>query len=138
MSYKTEITTETMGQRIAFLRNRLGLTMVELAQITGLSISSISTYEADKAQPNAVSLMRLVEALQTDVKYLVEGVYADDVKFDEKQLVNEIKDLPIVYKKQVLDLVNLMREKVKMDSLMVNGSKSITTKVRSYLKAGKK
>jgi transcriptional regulator with XRE-family HTH domain len=134
MTYKIEIVAETMGQRITFLRTRLGLTMMELAQITGLSQASISTYESDKAQPNAVSLLRLIEALQTDIKYLVDGVYADEVEFDDQLLLKKFKKLPKVYKKQILDMVNLMVEKVKLDSLLANGGKSINTKVRSFLK----
>ena|SRR5690554_5870144 len=65
---------ETMGKRIARLREAKGMTQAEMARRLGLSRASIHQWETD-ASPNIrpANLLALADLLGTDPHYLVHG-----------------------------------------------------------------
>src|SRR3569833_3749109 len=66
--------TESMGDRIRRLRGAKGYTQEELAKLVGVTKSADSQWEDDStANIKLTPLLRLVEALGTDVEYLVHG-----------------------------------------------------------------
>ena len=52
-------------------RQRLGLTMKELGDKVGVSEGAISLYELGKRKPNYEMMLKLSEALETDVNHLL-------------------------------------------------------------------
>lgn len=66
-----------MGHTIRTLRHRRELTLVRLAERTGLSHSFLSQLERGRAQPSMGSLHRIAQALGTSQDQLIAGGGAD-------------------------------------------------------------
>ncbi|HYZ54937.1 MAG TPA: XRE family transcriptional regulator [Streptosporangiaceae bacterium] len=66
------------GRAIRDLRHRRELTLVQLAERTGLSHSFLSQLERGLAQPSMRSLHRIAQALRTSQDRLMAGQDADD------------------------------------------------------------
>ena len=67
----------TIGQRIREKRHEQRLTLKELAERTGLSLTYLSDVERDRTRPSMKTLMRIVEKLgmtTTDLMHGVEGL----------------------------------------------------------------
>lgn len=62
-----------MGNRIRELRHRDGLTLIQLADLAGLSHSFLSQVERGVAQPSMSSLHRIAQALRTTQDRLMAG-----------------------------------------------------------------
>ncbi len=60
-----------MGERIKTLRYKKSMTLGDLANIVGVSKTSISKYENDKATPKAEILEKLALALDTTPAYIM-------------------------------------------------------------------
>lgn len=67
------IVPPTLGKRISEGRERLGWTQKRLAEEAGISVTFLSELENEKRMPGADTLLRLADALQTSLDYLVKG-----------------------------------------------------------------
>lgn len=75
-------------------RTRLGMTMKELGDKVGVTESAISLYELGKRKPDYEMLLKLSEALGTDVNHLLgKSLYADLQRFSEDEDVAYVRDL---------------------------------------------
>lgn len=63
----------TLGQRIADLRERRGLTQRQLAEAADLSVTFLSEIENDRRNVGAAILLRLADALDASLDYLMRG-----------------------------------------------------------------
>ena len=66
------------GKRLARARAEKQLTQRELADAIGITFSQISRYEANKARPRLAILMKLADALGTDVEFLTGEGSSDE------------------------------------------------------------
>lgn len=64
---------ETLGERIALLREERGWTQKQLAERAGVSVAFLSEIENDKRNPSTEVLLRISEALGASLDYLVTG-----------------------------------------------------------------
>ena len=62
-----------MGERIAQLRRRQGLSQAKLACALGLSTSTIAMYEQGRREPSVSVLIALADALGVTIDYLITG-----------------------------------------------------------------
>ena len=62
-----------MGDRIAELRHKYGLSQAELARSLGLSVSAIAMYEQGRREPSVSILIALAAALGVTIDYLLTG-----------------------------------------------------------------
>ncbi len=60
-------TRRRIGERIAALRKSKGLTVRQLADMTGINISNISRIENGETSPTVDTLNRLTQALDTEI-----------------------------------------------------------------------
>ncbi len=60
-----------LGPRVRGLRKSRGMTLSEVARVTGLSISALSKIENDQVSPTFTNLMRLAEGLEIPLSDLV-------------------------------------------------------------------
>ena len=67
-----------VGYRISKIRGIYGMSQVELADATGLSVASISAYERGDTMPLFDSAYEIASALHTDVNDLCGFGEADD------------------------------------------------------------
>lgn len=67
------VSPQTMGQRVAALRERRGWKQRELAERAGISVTFLSEVENDKRNLSSDVLLRLTTALNTSMDYLMMG-----------------------------------------------------------------
>lgn len=65
--------------RLRYYRNMRGLTMKELGNMVGCTEGAISNYERGTREPGYEMLLKLSEALGTDVSHLLGTAPDDDV-----------------------------------------------------------
>ena len=61
----------TIGEKIAELRRKNGMTQEELASLLGISAQSVSKWEKDINAPDITLLVELADLLETSVDYLL-------------------------------------------------------------------
>ena len=65
--------TAGLGSRIADLRTRKGILQKDLADQAGISVSFLSEVENDRRTPGAEVLLRVADALEASLDYLLRG-----------------------------------------------------------------
>ena len=65
--------TETVGQRINYIRRQQGLSLERLAQQAGLSKSFLWEVEQDRSGISGNRLLQVADALHASVEYLLRG-----------------------------------------------------------------
>jgi transcriptional regulator with XRE-family HTH domain len=83
---------ETIGQRLAQLRKKRGLTMIELATETGINQSQISLYENDQNLPSAQVVIKFAEAFETTTDFILLGSSPYDS--EDERFITHYKSLP--------------------------------------------
>ncbi|RJX27175.1 MAG: helix-turn-helix domain-containing protein [Dethiobacter sp.] len=66
-----------IGQRIKLARTKAKLSMKELAQMVGVSTTSISKFERDITNPRQTTLLRLAKALSVGIEYFFREIKVD-------------------------------------------------------------
>jgi len=74
----------SFGRNLAKFRKQRGLTQEELVKLSGVGISQIRRYEADKSSPSLDATIRLVKAL---------GVSIDEMVFDKTTAIASNKTI---------------------------------------------
>lgn len=62
-----------LGERIAALRRRAGLSQAELAQRLQISASAMGMYEQGRREPSVDTLVAMAEAFQVSTDFLLTG-----------------------------------------------------------------
>ncbi len=95
----------TIGERIANLRKKNGLTQLQLAEKLNISDKAVSKWESNKGDPSVEMLALLSNVLECSIDYIVTGKGKNSSTFDEVNFVNkcfqqlEQSISPDVYKK---------------------------------------
>ena len=103
MQSTIEITTESFGSRIKRIREKLGLSKIDLARKIGHKDSKmVKKWENDEAKPNRKSIQKLSEALKVKPNKLISssGIFSqiylpDDISQNPK-LLELLQGLPIL------------------------------------------
>lgn len=69
----------TIAKRIRERRLNLGLTQQQVADAFGINKASVAEWESGRTQPTSERLVKLAEALQTTVDFLLQGESAVDI-----------------------------------------------------------
>jgi len=90
----------SFGRNLAKFRKQRGLTQEELVKLSGVGISQIRRYEADKSSPSLDATIRLVKAL---------GVSIDEMVFDKTTAIasNKIIDRELL---EQFEMISYMDE----------------------------
>ena len=65
----------SLGERLIIYRKRAGLTKTQLAEMAGISVTTLSKYEDDKVDnPNVDTLYNLSVALGVSINKLILGI----------------------------------------------------------------
>lgn len=67
----------TIGERLRALRQKRGMSQVLLADLSGVSHTSIHLWETGKKHPATKTLRPVAELLGVTVEYLINGNEAD-------------------------------------------------------------
>jgi plasmid maintenance system antidote protein VapI len=76
--------TETLGSRIASLRDHRGWIQKQLADKAGISVTFLSEIENDKRKVSAEVLLRIAAALGTSLDYLMKGAISNSSSLPEE------------------------------------------------------
>lgn len=95
----------SIGERITQLRKQHNISQQQLAQMMDVSRQAVSKWENDLSSPDTIHLIRLADALSTDVEYLATGK-ASEPEVKEKvvtviQQVDRVVEKPVVIQKIV-------------------------------------
>ena len=71
----------TVGEKIRYLRERLGITQSKLAEVAGLHPVSVRKYETNKMQPQQAQIERIAEALNISATAIL-GVDRTNMKLE--------------------------------------------------------
>lgn len=109
-----------VGQRIKSLRQLKKMTLRELAQRVGISISFLSDIENGRSNPSLERLMEIAEALDTTVSYLLgEDAKTEEPTPPEKSTDDGIKQLTKKDEKDIAkDLEKIMNDLEHSEGLM--------------------
>jgi transcriptional regulator with XRE-family HTH domain len=106
---KTKISKEVFympfGKNLVRFRKEKGLTQEDLVKISGVGISQIRRYEADKSTPSLDAIMRLVKAL---------GVSIDEMVFDKAMAIagNKIMDRELLEQFEMISSMDEEERKI--------------------------
>lgn len=64
------LATDTLGGRIKFARTYLGIRQNELAELSGIPLSSVRGYEADRVQPSLFNITCIADVLRVSLDWL--------------------------------------------------------------------
>lgn len=81
-----EHNNETIGERIRRRRIEKGLSQIQVAEKSGVSMQAISLWEHGKTSPSASNITALAKALECEVQWLLEGG-----EYDENRVMSLIK-----------------------------------------------
>lgn len=104
-----------IGAMLKRRRKELGLTLQALSDKSGVSAPFISQAERNQTFPSMVSLMKLADALDVDLKYFMEIPNDDSIVHRGNELKIIDMDSPVTYFNLSSDLPNQM-----MDSLIMS------------------
>jgi len=89
----------TLGKRLACLRERSGINQQKLSDATGISRSNLSKYEQDKVKPTSDAIVSLCEFYDVSADWLLRGIEPQTQKVeaifdpDLKDMIDVLKTL---------------------------------------------
>lgn len=84
-----------LGKRIKKYRKEKGITQKELAKRIGKSYSLVQKYELDITQPPLEVIIKLADALEVPIAYLLSGsLYPQTVFHDDNGIVDVVPGVP--------------------------------------------
>lgn len=97
----------TLGQHITALRKAKKLSQSELGKQAGTSGDLIGRYERDEVKPSIEVIMRIADALNVSIDYLV-GKTDLEIDQDTLQRLRDVSNLPAEAKKQIFMVVDAL------------------------------
>ena len=85
-----------LGQRIAALRRRAGLSQAELARRLQISASAMGMYEQGRREPSVDTLVAMARELQVSTDYLLTGKIR--TVQEDKNMVQTLLDKPFSHR----------------------------------------
>jgi HTH-type transcriptional regulator, cell division transcriptional repressor len=64
---------DTIGGRISFARDAMGLTVEQISSVAGVTTETWCNWENDRSEPRANRLDMLARILQTNIAWLIDG-----------------------------------------------------------------
>ena len=83
----------TIGERIANLRKKKGLTQLQLAEILKISDKAVSKWESNKGDPSLEMIVLLSETFNCTTDYLIKGIIQNKAMFKNIS-INHNKEIP--------------------------------------------
>lgn len=97
-----------IGSRIREIRCNKHLTQEYLAETADVNVSHISNIETNKVKISLTLLIRICNALDVTMDYLLENEYHNPTTIIEKELFNTIKDMTKEKKETLLRIAKVL------------------------------
>lgn len=120
-----------IGDKIRERRLELGMTQLQLSQLTDIKKNTISNYENNVSSPSEDNIFKLMEALKCDANYLFEWEEAEELKLslEEKKHIKKYRSVD-TYGQEAVDKI-LDVEYRRCESLRNDGLILTTVAARS-------
>jgi transcriptional regulator with XRE-family HTH domain len=96
----------TLGQQVTAMRKKKGLSQADLGKAVGTSGDIIGRYERDEVKPSIEVAMKIADALDISLDYLV-GKTKMELDADALQRLEDIAGLSDENKKFVLNMIDM-------------------------------
>lgn len=113
----------TTGERIAARRDELGLKQYQVAEMIGVTKTTMSKYENNVNIPNADILARLASVLQTSADYLC-GITDNSAPMGEKWICTDSVDKSLLTAIKKLNRDNQLRLAERAEILLESQNKT--------------
>lgn len=110
----TEKGASPIGTMMRLRRKELGMTLKGLAEKSGLSSPFLSQAERNLTVPSMVSLIKLADALDVDLKYFMEVPHNDSIIHRGDDLRSIDMKSPVKYFNMSSELVNQQMDAIVM------------------------
>lgn len=102
-----------IGDKIRERRLELGITQLQLSQLTDIKKNTISNYENNVSSPSEENIFKLMEALKCDANYLFEWEENEDLKLtlEEKRRIKKYRFLDLYGRKAVDGIIDIEYER---------------------------
>ncbi len=97
----------TLGQHITTLRKAKKLSQSELGKEVGTSGDIIGRYERDEVKPSIEVIIKIADALEISIDYLV-GKTDFELDKDTLRRIQDVSTLPVEEKKQVFMVIDAL------------------------------
>ncbi|MEF2965638.1 helix-turn-helix domain-containing protein [Paenibacillus sp. M1] len=123
---------ETIGERIKYLRKREGLKSEELAEKIGLKKGSISSYENDRYDPSAKTIVSICQEFSISADWLLMGKESSqkpipvqveqkrsnfDISPEEYDLIMKLRALDVVNQQEAVEIIERKYARLHQESL---------------------
>lgn len=107
----------SVGERITALRKASTLSQSQLAEMMSVSRQAVSKWESDQSSPDTLHLIKLADALDTDVEYLATGNHSTIRQPPQVvtlvRNVDRVVEKPVIVEKIVEVPVEVQKETIK-------------------------
>lgn len=97
-----------IGQRIREVRCNKHLTQEYIGNMVGVNSTHISNIELNKVKVSLSTLVRICNAMDITVDYLLENEYHTSTSILEKEIINTIKDMPKEKQETILRIARVL------------------------------
>jgi transcriptional regulator with XRE-family HTH domain len=98
----------TLGSRIRAQRNKHNMKISELAELTGLTSSTISQVERALISPSIATLKKICDAMNIPISFLFDGVEENNSQSEENVVTQDTTQADIPSRLKMFTSVNLM------------------------------
>ncbi|WP_028530000.1 helix-turn-helix domain-containing protein [Ruminococcus gauvreauii] len=103
-----EINFETIGRKIKEIRLSKGLTQENVADAADVNTSHISNIENCRVKISLTTLVRICNALDTTVDYILAGEYSDPSSALDQQILKELLNCSQERKEKILQIIRIL------------------------------
>jgi transcriptional regulator with XRE-family HTH domain len=82
---------EKIGERMRFFRKKKDLTLVQFANLIGITHSSLSSLENNKSKPSSETLSNLCLHTDINIEWLLTGKKKEEIAQLENHILTELK-----------------------------------------------
>lgn len=104
----------SIGERIQYKRKELNLTQKKLSIMTGIPITTISDYEKNKYEPNATNILKISNAIECTISWLICGkIENTEISTIELDIISMFGTLDERDKEDIIDILKMKYEKTR-------------------------
>lgn len=102
-----------IGKRLKEIRKQKGMTQKQLAEMIGVSVSTIKKWEQDIVDPNTSAMISIAVALNVSLDYLFGNDAAPDLVMvadgDIKRIIEVVEGLPESHRQALFQYAELLK-----------------------------
>lgn len=103
-----DLNFEQIGQKLRSVRISQGLTQEYIANKVDVNTSHISNIENNRVKISLSTLVKICNALNTTVDYILSNEYTHDQSALENEILKALKDCDSQKKEKILKIIKLL------------------------------